>query len=163
LCQADLDDGDGTSGGLATSASISWRGDSSIFVVNIEIDGGFKCLTRDAQNLNVIKGPARADDQTVFSVAEKPIAHLTKPCCIMPNGSLVAGFQAGNKREVCFWEKNGLRHGEFELPDQSLRVTAIEFNQDSTLMALLCLGDDGSQAILVLSRSNWMWQIKQRL
>lgn len=48
VCQADLDDGDGTSGGMVTAASISWRGDSSIFVVNYQIDGGFKCLTRDA-------------------------------------------------------------------------------------------------------------------
>jgi hypothetical protein len=28
-------------------ASISWRGDSSIFVVNYSIGGGHKCLTRD--------------------------------------------------------------------------------------------------------------------
>lgn len=43
-------------------ACISWRGDSSIFVINYAINGGHKCLTRDVQNqLKVAKGPARAD------------------------------------------------------------------------------------------------------
>lgn len=30
-------------------AKISWRGDSSIFVINYTINGGRKCLTRDVQ------------------------------------------------------------------------------------------------------------------
>jgi len=56
-------------------AQISWRGDSAIFVVNFYINGGFKCLTRDAQNdMKVTKGPARADDKAVFSVSEKPLS-----------------------------------------------------------------------------------------
>lgn len=32
---------------IITDVSISWRGDSSIFVVNYGINGGHKCLTRD--------------------------------------------------------------------------------------------------------------------
>lgn len=44
-------------------AQITWRGDSSIFVINYSINGGRKCLTRDIQkNLQVFKGPARADN-----------------------------------------------------------------------------------------------------
>ena len=94
LHESAIDDGDCTpAGAQITQASISWRGDSSIFQINYQIDGGFKCLTRDAiNNLNVLKGPSRADDLTVFSVAEKPIKHLQKPICFMPSGSLVAGF-----------------------------------------------------------------------
>mmetsp|Transcript_12010 Transcript_12010/g.20271 ORF Transcript_12010/g.20271 Transcript_12010/m.20271 type:complete len:124 (-) Transcript_12010:3484-3855(-) len=75
------------------SACISWRGDSSIFQINYSINGGFKCLTRDPLNdLHVIKGPSRADDNTVFSVSEKPLQHMTRPISFMPNGSLVAGY-----------------------------------------------------------------------
>jgi hypothetical protein len=50
-------------------------------------------LTRDVQkNLLVMKGPARADYQVVFSVSEKPLPALELPICMMPNGSLVTGF-----------------------------------------------------------------------
>jgi hypothetical protein len=32
---------------IVADAAISWRGDSTIFVVNYAINGGRKCLTRD--------------------------------------------------------------------------------------------------------------------
>jgi hypothetical protein len=35
----------------------------------------------------------------------------------MPSGGMVAGFEMGEKNEVAFWEKNGLRHGEFIIPE----------------------------------------------
>lgn len=69
--------------------------------------------------MKVTKGPARADDKSVFSVSEKPVRHLQKQICFMPNGSLVAGFSqrllpnGQVSREIIFWERNGLRHGEF--------------------------------------------------
>lgn len=134
-----------------SQACISWRGDSSIFQVNYKINGGFKCLTRDVQQgMKVQKGPARADNNTVFSVAEKPNPHLHRTICFMPSGSLVAGYQRrpdpkdpqNQISEIAFWEKNGLRHDECVLPDQSLTVVHLEFNSDSSLMALLCLSED---------------------
>ena len=74
--------------------------------------------------MKVSKGPARADDKSVFSVSEKPLLNLQKPVCFMPSGSLVAGFSwrtlpnGSILREIHFWERNGLRHGEFPLPDK---------------------------------------------
>ena len=109
---------------------ISWRGDSSIFIVNYKINGGHKWLTRDVQQgLKVTKGPARADDKSVFSVSEKPINTLQKATCFMPSGSLVAGFSQRPLpngqlvREIVFWERNGLRHGEFALPDKEIEFS----------------------------------------
>ena len=34
---------------IISQACISWRGDSSIFQINYQINKGFKCLTRDVQ------------------------------------------------------------------------------------------------------------------
>ena len=99
LYEADIDDGELTFKDgddidpTVHDAQISWRGDSSIFVINYKINGGRKCLTRDMQDsLKVSKGPAKADNIVVFSVSEAPIAALELPLCFMPNGSLVAGF-----------------------------------------------------------------------
>jgi len=118
----------------------------------------------------VTKGPSRADETFVFSVAEKPVKELQRPICFMPSGSLVAGYQRKkvkddkNENQIVFWEKNGLRHGEFILPDEDMSVVLIQFNADSSLLALLCMKDDQSEmSILICVRSNWDWQIKQRI
>jgi hypothetical protein len=89
---ADLKEGEAKNAEIG-DASISWRGDSSIFVINFKVSTGRKCLTRNIEKqMAVAKGPARADDISVFSVSEKPIPTLESPICMMPNGSLVAGF-----------------------------------------------------------------------
>ena len=72
----------------------------------------------------------------------------------MPSGSLVAGFMQRtlpNKSispEIVFWEKNGLRHGEFNLPEAiesaKTEVFSLSFNMDSTLLAVHC-SIDGSE------------------
>lgn len=62
-------------------------------MVNYAINGGRKCLTRDLQkSLQVMKGPAKADNQVVFSVSEAPVQDLRGAMCFMPSGSLIAGF-----------------------------------------------------------------------
>ena len=58
----------------------------------------------------------------MFSVSEKPLPNLKKPIDFMPSGSLVAGYSERTLpngsvlKEIVFWERNGLRHGEFQLP-----------------------------------------------
>ena len=113
------------------------------------------------------KGPARADDKSVFSVSEKPLPNLQKPVSFMPNGSLVAGFSLRTlpngqiSREIFFWERNGLRHGDFPLPDnQGLLVKNLDFSLDSSLLALHCTAQD-QEKVLIFVRSNWKWYCKQ--
>ena len=99
------------------SAKVTWKSDSRIFAVNYSINGGFKWITRDIQ-MNIIKGPARADkdtielkDRNVLSVSERPIKEMNLPVTMMPNGSLIAGFQKRQDEngelisEIIFWEK----------------------------------------------------------
>lgn len=166
------------------SAKITWKSDSRIFAVNYSINGGFKCLTRDI-NMNIIKGPARADketidpkDRNVSSVSERPIKEMALPVSMMPNGSLIAGFQtgkddSGNKiSEIIFWEKNGLRHGEIVLPKFSGYlpiVKDLKFNSDWNFLAAYIdfEGDRASdpmmpqKQIIILHRSNYHWFIKK--
>jgi elongator complex protein 1 len=120
--------------------------------------------------MRVSKGPARADDKSVFSVSEKPLSNLHKPVSFMPSGSLVAGFSSRTlpggqvSREVIFWERNGLRHGEFPMPDkQGLVVKNLEFSLDSALLALHCFAPDSSELVYIMYRSNWKWFCKQAI
>jgi hypothetical protein len=201
ISQVDLDDNDDTfePGQVITdtdrnikSAHITWKGDSRVFAVNYRINAGYKCLTRDI-NMDIVKGPARADkdivvDKNVFSVSERPVKNMRLPIAMMPSGSLIAGFQITQtengeaKHEIIFWEKNGLRHGQIELPKfKSISspdstghlpiVYKFEFNSDSTFLA--CLIDfDGDRTtdtsipdrqIIILNRSNYHWFIKRSI
>lgn len=163
--------------GFITDASISWRGDSNVFVVNYEVQSlGRKCLTWQLNpQFKVTKGPARADNQVVFSVSEKPLPYLKKAFAFMPNGSLVTGFQnrllpngKDYEPEIVFWERNGLRHGEFSLvkegfvsAGQDIHVIWMGYNPDTTLLAVQLQVDKQDEQVLILCRSNWKWYVKQ--
>ena len=46
-----------------------------------------------------------------------------------PSGSLIASTQRKpNKHDIIFFEKNGLKHGEFSLPFTTKQVIVSEFN-----------------------------------
>jgi len=77
-----LDDGDFSDYNKDTleefkDASISWRGDSQYFATLYSVNGGKKCIVRDTK-LNIFKGPARADNKVVFSIAENPVKSILK-------------------------------------------------------------------------------------
>jgi len=165
------------------NAAITWKADSRIFATSYTINDGIKCLTRDTR-MDIIKGPARADkgdkDINVRSVSEKPIKEMRLPIAMMPSGSLIAGFQIteveGNesKNEIIFWEKNGLRHGQIELPkfDGHLPyVKKLKFNSDTTFLAahIDFKGDRlvdktiPESQIIILHRSNYHWFIKRTI
>lgn len=53
-----------------------------------------------------------------------------------PSGGLIAGTDYINKQgkktnRVIFWEKNGLRHLQFELPPHITDILGIKWSQDS--------------------------------
>jgi len=69
-------------------------------------------------------------------------------------------------RELIFWEKNGLRHGEVTLPEGNTRglfVLGIEFSLDSSLLAVHCKNASGKELVLIMYRSNWKWFCKQTI
>lgn len=158
LYKVDLDDGDQSMlDGLCDAACISWHGNSQLLQVCYQCGDGFKCLTRDATNsLRVVKGPARSDGNFVFSVAEAPVNELKRPIAFMPNGSLTAGFvESADGPQIAFWEKNCLRHGEFNLP-AGTSVIHLDFSADSSILAVVT-----PVCVYLCVRSNWAWQVKQ--
>jgi elongator complex protein 1 len=108
---------------LATQPHFSWRADASHFVINYETVNGHKALTKD-QMMGTFISPARSDpkeDGLVQSVSERGKKQMLGLVSWQPSGSVIAGvdcqLKAGQKQHrVIFWEKNGLRHLEFNLP-----------------------------------------------
>jgi len=75
LDDADLSDYYKDSERELQEVSISWRGDSQFFATLYSINGGKKCIVRDTK-LNIFKGPARADNKVVYSIAENPVKSI---------------------------------------------------------------------------------------
>ena len=101
---------------------ISWRGDSAYFVVSMLDASG----PRKRRVLRVF------DRQGALQTISEPIAGLEHPLCWRPSGNLIAstqrfGFDGGGpgkaeRHDVVFFERNGLRHGEFGLREHSIKV-----------------------------------------
>ncbi|KAG9294044.1 hypothetical protein G9A89_000666, partial [Geosiphon pyriformis] len=85
-----------------------------------------------------------------------------------PFGNLIASSQKLHHRhDICFFEKNGLRHGYFTLREKEKhRVIDLLWNCDSSILALL-LGrkEYNSQVVHVQlwSISNYHWYLKQEI
>ncbi|CAL1531752.1 unnamed protein product [Lymnaea stagnalis] len=138
---------------------ISWRGDGQFFVISA-IDP----LTR-GRFLYIWSR------ECVFQARSEPVNCLESSLFWKPSGSLIASVQRKEKtggKEVVFFEKNGLRHGEFAIPvtaDQSTVVKSLMWNQDSTILAIwLDNSSDTPHSILQLwTVNNYHWYLKQSL
>ena len=68
-------------------------------------------------------------------------------------------------RQVVFFEKNGLRHGEFRLPfgPNDVVVDSLAWNRDGDALAVCCKERDGARKshLLVYTCSNYHWSLKQ--
>ncbi|CAG7991641.1 unnamed protein product [Penicillium salamii] len=132
------------------STTISWRGDGAYVAVN----------SVEADSRRVIRVYSR--EGTLDSVSE-PVDGLEGALSWRPSGSLIAGIQRiENRVDVVFFERNGLRHGEF-----SLRLTEAEmstwassihlaWNVDSTVLAVKFL-----DRVQFWTTGNYHWYLKQ--
>jgi elongator complex protein 1 len=89
-----------------------------------------------------------------------------------PSAGYIGGFErSGSSTRVIFWEKNGLRHLEFDLPDFGLQYECIDlaWSTDSSILALQldfnepAKGTSRSTAICLYVRSNFKWYLKRIL
>jgi elongator complex protein 1 len=130
---------------------VSWRGDGAFVAVN-SVEGGTRRMIR-----------VYSREGTLGSVSEA-VDFLEGTISWRPAGNIIAGVRRTNeKAEVVFFERNGLRHGEF-----NLRMTKEElenpspidlhWNVDSTVLAL-----SFSDKVQLWTMGNYHYYLKQEI
>lgn len=126
-------------------ATISWRGDGAFLAIST-IEQGTRRIIRVYSREGVLD-----------SVSE-PVDGLEGALSWRPAGNLIAGIQRRQERvDVVFFERNGLRHGQFSLrlsPEQLQKTNQhikLVWNADSTVLAV------------VLADSIQLWMVKMEM
>lgn len=125
--------------------TVSWRGDGAFVAVNSALGA-----TR-----RVIRVYSREGE---LDSASEPVDGLESAMSWRPSGNLIAGIQRRSDRvDVVFFERNGLRHGEFTLRSSSERIK-LEWNSDSTVLAVIF-----SDKVQLWTMGNYHWYLKQEV
>ncbi|KAL5120473.1 putative elongator complex protein 1 [Pleosporales sp. CAS-2024a] len=134
------------------SVTIGWRGDGAYFAVN-------KVEEEKRRMIRVYSREGQLD-----SVSE-PVNGLEGALSWRPSGNLIAGIcRSSDKLQVVFFERNGLRHGEFDL-----RFTAANLEELKTSLTLAWNSDSNVLAVSYPDRvqlwtmSNYHYYLKQEL
>jgi elongator complex protein 1 len=131
--------------------SISWRGDGAYVALNFFQEG----MRRVIRVYN--------RDGELDGVSE-PVDGLEGSLSWRPEGNLMAGIQRLSDRvDVVFFERNGLRHGQFTLrtpsdaPD-AMADLALEWNPDSSVLAVIL-----KDRVQLWTTGNYHWYLKQEI
>lgn len=132
--------------------TISWRGDGQYLAIN--------SVVRDHRR--VIRVFSR---EAVLDSASEPVDGLESGLSWKPSGNLIAGIKRSeNQIEVVFFERNGLRHGQFDLrttpEDMSTWASSISltWNPDSTVLAI-----SFNDRIQFWTMGNYHYYLKQEI
>ncbi|KAI8318041.1 IkappaB kinase complex, IKAP component, partial [Martensiomyces pterosporus] len=134
---------------------ISWRGDGAYFAVSY--------VSQAARQVRIFSREGKLQ-----STAER-IESLEHVLSWRPSGHLIAATEKLDHRyDVVFFERNGLRHGEFTLPKSVLQVLDLAWNSDSSILAITALVDTGSAngpevCVQLWSDKNYHWYLKQEI
>ena len=134
------------------AATISWRGDGAYVALN----------SRYEDSRRAIRVYSR--DGTLDSVSE-PVDGLESALSWRPEGNVLAGVKRSQKGlEIVFFERNGLRHGEFKLRLDDDEINHLEhnislyWNANSSILAI-CLHD----RVQFWTMSNYHYYLKQEI
>lgn len=127
---------------------IAFRGDGQLLAVS-QVDA--------ASSARRIRVFTRAG---ALEAVSEPVGVLEAALAWMPSGALLAAtaMHPDGRRQVVFFERNGLRHGELSLR-RSTGVASLAWNADSSLLAVRFL--DG--AVEVWTSRNYHWYLKLQL
>ncbi|XP_013183864.1 elongator complex protein 1 isoform X2 [Amyelois transitella] len=134
------------------NVKITWRGDSQLYAIGFINNGiwQFKVFDREGQ--------------LQYTSEKQP--GLESNLSWRPSGNVIATTQRlQDKYVVAFFEKNGLKHGEFTIPvDDKTQVEDLVWSSDSEILALLCRDEQTNiQKILLFTTGNYHWYLKQTL
>ncbi|KAF1334906.1 Elongator complex protein 1, partial [Globisporangium splendens] len=156
---------EGDNGSSSSEVAVCWREDSQYLVLNVPLvtTVGGKLV----QKVMVFTGQlefhalGRLEDG-------RDIPQLGAALDWCPNHSLIASSEIRKEQLfIVFFERNGLRHGEFALPAEyhasSYRVTQVAWNIESDILAVALEDSDGAtQSVVQLwTRNNYHWYLKQ--
>jgi elongator complex protein 1 len=138
--------------------TISWRGDGAYVAIN----------SIEPSTRRVIRVYSR---EGVLDSVSEPVDWLEGSLSWRPAGNLIAGIQRLSDRvDVVFFERNGLRHGQFTLripsgtrederkADSVDDDIALEWNSDSTTLAVIM-----KDRIQLWTTGNYHWYLKQEV
>ncbi|KAF3765858.1 IkappaB kinase complex, IKAP component [Cryphonectria parasitica EP155] len=131
--------------------SVSWRGDGAYVAINSTVSASRRLIrvyTRDG----------------ALDGVSEPVDGLEGSLSWRPAGNLMAGIQRFDDHvDVVFFERNGLRHGQFTLRstenllDPEMHIT-LEWNSDSTVLAVLF-----GKTVQLWTMGNYHWYLKQEI
>ncbi|KIM63897.1 hypothetical protein SCLCIDRAFT_1213692 [Scleroderma citrinum Foug A] len=147
---------------------ITWRGDGAYFAVST--------CSPQPQSHRVIR--VYSHEGRLQSTSE-PVSGLEASVAWRPNGGLIASSQMevrlgphdtrkSGKYDVVFFERNGLRHGEFSLRrpqvrnDSFCRVKDLLWSPDSAVLAVW-LEDTKGDTVQLWTTGNYHWYLKQEI
>ncbi|PHH55752.1 Elongator complex protein 1 [Ceratocystis fimbriata CBS 114723] len=124
--------------------TITWHGDATCVAINAVVDGSRRAIrvyTRDG----------------MLDGVSEPVDGLESALSWRPSGNLIAGVQrTGQDIKVVFFERNGLRHGDFMLRDCTAQNVRLHWNCDSTVLAVHADGE-----LQLWTMGNYHWYLKQ--
>ncbi|KAI1786336.1 IkappaB kinase complex IKAP component [Ganoderma leucocontextum] len=171
---------------------VSWRGDGAYFTVSV-LEGANETETRPHRKIRVYSREA-----ALQSTAE-PVPGLEHGLSWRPSGNLIVGTQRfGNfpgdtsaspksdggsglgpgrdgRHDIVFFERNGLRHGEFTLREWTAegqaptgqrkwgyRVREVGWSSDSNVLSVWIEREDGD-VVQLWTTGNYHWYLKQEI
>ncbi|GAA6062845.1 hypothetical protein JCM10212_001851 [Sporobolomyces blumeae] len=149
---------------------IRWRGDATWFAVSsiesVPPRAGFE--TQEAERpIRRIRIFSRVG--TELSSTSLPVASLEEALDWMPSGELIAssqdlGVENGEegRKQVVFFERNGLRRYEFEVREKGI-VRDVKWNSSSDVLAVWIEKPDSMHTVHLYHRSNYHWYLKQAI
>lgn len=130
--------------------NISWRGDGAYLAIS----------TIEANTRRMIRVYSR---EGVLDSVSEPVDGLEGALSWRPAGNLIAGIQRLQDRvDVVFFERNGLRHGQFSLRLTQAQLVVpkqhigLSWNSDSAVLAVML-----PDCIQLWTMGNYHWYLKQ--
>ncbi|KAL1584602.1 hypothetical protein WHR41_06996 [Cladosporium halotolerans] len=134
--------------------SITWRGDGQFVAVNGVI--------KEEPKRRIIRVYSR---EGVLESVSEPVNYMGHALSWKPTGQLIAGIQhLQDRTDVIFFERNGLRHGEFtlRLSDEQRQAVGddiqLSWNIDSTVLAVII-----GNSVQLWTTGNYHWYLKQEI